>query len=121
MARILLVEDDRDQLVVRRLVLETAGAEVLAARSAAAAWRAFCAAEPDIVVMDLRLPRSEDGLALIRKLRQRSVAVRIIVLSGWTADLAGRPERALVDECLAKPIRSRQLLALIAPPGADTF
>jgi CheY-like chemotaxis protein len=113
MRSVLLVEDDRDQLEVRNLLLEAAGHRVAAAASAGAAYEAFCRSEPEVVVMDLRLPRTEDGLALIRRLRERSQTVRIIVLSGWVSDLAGLPESALIDRCLAKPVRSRQLLELI--------
>jgi hypothetical protein len=32
-----------------------------------------------------------------------------VVLAGWRADLDGRPERDLVDEVLAKPVRSERL------------
>jgi hypothetical protein len=31
------------------------------------------------------------------------------VLAGWSADLEGRPEQQLVDEVLAKPVRSERL------------
>lgn len=95
------------------MLLEAAGHRVAAAANAGAAYEAFCASEPDVVVMDLRLPRTEDGLALIRRLRERSRGVRIIVLSGWASDLAALPENTLVDSCLTKPVRSRHLLELI--------
>lgn len=113
MRSVLLVEDDPDQLEVRSLLFEAASHRVQAASSAAAAREAFCRSEPDVVVMDLRLPRMEDGLELIRWLRERSQAAHIIVLSGWASDFAGLPERALVNHCLAKPVSSRQLLDLI--------
>ncbi len=113
MRHVLLVEDDRDQLAVRKLTLETAGFRVETAENAAAAVAAFERAEPDAVVMDLRLPRTADGLELIRELRGRSVAVRIVVLSGWAADLAVAPERKLVDCALSKPVRTRQLIGLL--------
>jgi DNA-binding response OmpR family regulator len=113
MRSVLLVEDDHDQLEVRSMLLEAAGHRVAGAASAAAAYEAFCRSEPEVVIMDLRLPRTEDGLALIRRMRERSEAVRIIVLSGCPSDLTGLPESALVDSCLMKPARSRQLLDLI--------
>ncbi len=113
MRSVLLVEDDRDQLEVRTLLLQAAGHRVTPVMTAAAAYEAFRRSEPEVVVMDLRLPRAEDGLALIRRLREQSQAVRIIVLSGWAPDLAGLPESGLADCCLAKPVRSRQLLDLI--------
>lgn len=114
MRRILLVEDDPDQLEVRKLTLEAAGYQVDAAQSARAGFELFWCSEPAMVIMDLRLPHTEDGLTLIRQIRGRSATVRIIVVSGWASDLAVTPERAMVDQCLAKPVRSRHLLDLIA-------
>jgi CheY-like chemotaxis protein len=113
MRSVLLVEDDRDQREVRSMLLEAAGHHVAAVPSARTAYEAFCQSEPDVVVMDLRLPRAEDGLGLIRHLRERSQTVRIIVLSGWTSDFSALPESTLVNSCLTKPVRSRQLLDLI--------
>jgi len=113
MARILLVDDDPAQLEIRALLLEREGHEVCSARTVDEATRAHREVPADIALMDLRLPRSEDGLALIRWLREASSALRIIVLSGWAADLAGAPEMALVDRLLAKPVRTGQLLDLI--------
>ena len=55
----------------------------------------------------------EDGLALVREFRQTAPGVRIVVLAGWGADLEGRPEQALVDEVLAKPVRSERLMGAV--------
>jgi len=55
MARVLVVEDDAQQLGMRCMVLRAAGHEVTAAQSPAAAIDSFRDHRPDIVVMDLRL------------------------------------------------------------------
>ncbi|MCC6369067.1 MAG: response regulator [Bryobacterales bacterium] len=114
MARLLLVDDDPDQLELRRLLLEQAGHEVAAAASVADAISLFLSHTPEIAVMDLRLPHTRDGLALIRRLRSESPATRIMVLSGWSADLANLPEEQMVDQVLTKPVRSQQLVQFIA-------
>lgn len=104
MSRILVVEDDADQLEMRKLILEQAGHEVVTAQSAAQAINRLPGCQ--IVVMDLRLPTPEDGLRLIQA---ASGSAKIIVLSGADAevDLA-------VDEFLIKPCSSRKLLETIA-------
>jgi CheY-like chemotaxis protein len=112
MARVLLIEDDADQLRIRKLVLEAAGHNVAAAGSVQAATAAFDAGV-EAVIMDLRLPREEDGLELIRRFRAASRHVRIIVLSGWMPDVASLPEASLVDAWAAKPVPSRKLLDLL--------
>lgn len=115
MPRVLLVEDDPDQLEVRRLVLEKAGHQVAGvAQTAREAASAFDACRPDVVMMDLRLPEAEDGLALIRHIRASGLAARIVVLAGCPSDLEGRVEARMVDELFSKPVPSRQLLQWIA-------
>lgn len=113
MARVLLVDDDLDALEIRKLIFEKDGHHVLAASSAASAREQFLAESPDSVILDLRLPDPEDGLALIREFRGTSREVKIVVLAGWCADLDGRSERALVDVILSKPVRSEVLLSAI--------
>lgn len=114
MARVLLVEDDRTQLGIRKLLVERAGHGVATALTAAEARESFAAAAPDVVILDLAMPEVKDGLALIREFRAARPNVRIVVLSGYTGDLDSRDEGAMVDKVLTKPIRSEKLLALLA-------
>jgi DNA-binding response OmpR family regulator len=113
MARVLLVDDDLDALEIRKLIFEKDGHHVVAASSAARAREQFLAEPPDSVILDLRLPDPEDGLALIREFRAASPELKIVVLAGWCADLDGRSERTLVDVILSKPVRSEVLLSAI--------
>jgi CheY-like chemotaxis protein len=113
MARILMVDDDPDQLEVRALVLETENHVVASARNARQALETFSRWAPDIILLDLRLPSASDGLGLIAELRRLSDSVPILVLSGWPDDLKDLPEHPRVDQVLPKPVRSQHLLALI--------
>lgn len=108
-----MVDDDPDQLEVRALILETENHLVASARSARQALETFSRWAPDIVLMDLHLPNTSDGLELIAELRRRSDSVPILVLSGWPDDLRGHPGLPHVDQVLPKPVRSQRLLALI--------
>jgi CheY-like chemotaxis protein len=110
MARILVVEDDASQLEIRKQILENAGHEVVTAQDASEALERW----PDcpIVVMDLRIPETEDGLRLIQAIAGRA---RIIVLSGGQVD-ATLP----VDEFLTKPCPSKRLLESIAKWAAGS-
>lgn len=117
MARVLLVDDDASGLAVRKLILEQHGHHVTCAADFASARDAFQTTAPETVIMDLRLPDPEDGLALIRQFRGTAAGVRIVLLSGWAADLDGREERAMVDEVLIKPVRSELILRAIDYPN----
>ncbi len=123
MARVLLIEDNPDTLALRTLIFERHGHRVVAASSGGQARQEFYAEHPENVVMDLRIPDAEDGLALIREFRAASRQVKIIVVAGLLSDFDGRNESALVDLILAKPVRSDLLLGAIAfseprPSGA---
>lgn len=110
MSRVLLVDDDRDGLQIRRLICERACHTVFAEGSSEGARRAFVQNSPEIVVLDLRLPRAEVGLALIREFRAQAPQVRIIVVPGWMGDLHERPEAEMVDAVLEKPFRPEALV-----------
>ena len=116
MARVLLVDDDGAGLPIRKLVLERAGHEVLTATDAEGARALFSEMNPDTVILDLRVPELDDGLALIREFRAAAPELRIVALAGWSPDLDGRAEAAMVDEILSKPAPSRRLLEAVTPP-----
>lgn len=119
MARLLLVDDDRQLLGFLKLVLEHAGHQVAAAETCADAFLLLQETDPEVVIMDLRVPETEDGLALIRTLKNHKrppgmPLLKVIVTSGWTEDLPPGAERDSVHRVLAKPVRMEVLLRSIA-------
>jgi CheY-like chemotaxis protein len=113
MPRILLVDDDEDQLAIREMVLQAFGHEVRTATTAEAALSLASSWPPQVVVMDLRLPTASEGRALIARLPSAS---RIIVLTGdTTARHSGLP----VFRVLEKPCPSRVLTGAIAEAAAQ--
>ena len=113
MGTLLLVDDDRDGLPIRRLIFERAGFQVFAAATAEEARAVFFGHAPEIVLLDLHLPELEDGCALIRDFRAYAPTVRIVVLSGFAGDFQQRPESHMVDLVLEKPLRSEKLLRAV--------
>ena len=113
MARVLLVDDDAGGLEIRKMLLERDGQQVSTATDVATARKQFEEKSPDCVILDLRLPSPQDGLALVREFRQARREVIIVVLAGWGADLEGQPEQELVDEVLTKPVRSERLITAV--------
>ena len=105
MPKILVVEDEIEQLAIRRQLLEHAGYEVITAQNATDALRQLVGCQA--LVMDLRIPNLEDGLQLM--LAAAAASVRTIVLSGAASDVA-----LPVDEFLMKPCSSKKLLETIA-------
>jgi len=109
--RLLLVEDNALLLRLYRELLEEGGHHVRAASCVAEALGELEAEAPEVLVMDLRLPELEDGLRLLRAVAK--LTTRVIVISGWTADLAECPERSRVECILSKPVRLETLLASV--------
>jgi DNA-binding NarL/FixJ family response regulator len=67
---------------------------------------------PDVVVVDPRLPEVDDGLALLRNLRQTAPGARLLVMSG--SDLPQLAEvTPLADGVVRKTFRATELLTAI--------
>jgi DNA-binding response OmpR family regulator len=112
--KVLVAEDDRDQLELRSLLLSQSGFEALPAGDAAEALRAAAEQRPECAVVDLRFPAEEHGLGLIRDLKRLNAAIRIIVLTGGSAAcLDHLPENALVDQVIVKGASSARLIEII--------
>lgn len=115
MAHILVVEDDVEQLELRRLILEQFGHTVSSASSASEAMTLWDQFHPKLTVMDLRLPKAEDGLALIRSIKDRDAGTHILLLSGVDPEgITQLPEAKMVDQILRKPVCSAQLMQLVS-------
>ena len=112
-AHILLVEDDE---VTRTAVAENLAGHryvVTEAGDAAGALRAWDAARPDVIVLDLGLP-DLDGIAIVRRVR-RDASTPILVLSarGRESDKIEALE-AGADDYVTKPFSIGEVRARIA-------
>ena len=113
MARLMFVDDDPDLVRIWRLLLEASGHEIESAGTVPQAIEKLALEDPDILLMDLRLPELKDGLMLLRKAGEMP-STRVVVLSGWPQDLESLPERKFVHRLLGKPVRPKTLLWHIA-------
>lgn len=99
--KILLVDDNRDGLLVRRLVLEEAGFEVQMANGGHEALDLFSSDRFDVVVTDYRMPLM-NGVELIALLRAVEANARIILLSGFVEPLGLTEANTGADIVIAK-------------------
>jgi DNA-binding response OmpR family regulator len=111
--RILLVDDD---CAAQRMVagyLEEHNFLVAAAAGRQEVTRQFKAAEPSLVILDLRLGQ-EDGLDLLREIRANS-DVPVIIITGHRRDEIDRVVGLELgaDDYVTKPFGLRELLARI--------
>lgn len=102
--RILLVDDNRDGLVVRRSLLEELGYCVEISGNGEDALRLFEAARFDVVVTDYKMPRM-NGAELIEQIRKVDPNARVILLSGFVDPLGLTEQNTGADTVVEKSAR----------------
>ena len=110
MARILVVDDEPDILLLHRLNLEAAGHEVLLAADGMKALERVAVDRPDCVVLDVMMPVL-DGWGVLEALQGRADAPPVLVVSAKSA--AGDVEHAVAMGAkgfLSKPFNAQLLL-----------
>ena len=101
--RVLLVDDDDTFRRVMSAELARRGHDVVSAATGQAALEAAAEGDPDVILLDLRLP-DLDGIEVLQKLREREVRAGVVVLTGHGAvDTAIRAIRLGAHDYLEKP------------------
>jgi len=115
--RILVADDERDQVTTLALILQDEGHEVREVYRGSEVLHMVRDFDPDVALIDIGMP-GMSGYEVARELRQEFGKLRplLIAVTGWKqssdrilARLAG------FDFHLAKPFESAALLSLIAP------
>jgi AmiR/NasT family two-component response regulator len=116
--RILIAEDETIIRLDLRKLLEEAGHEVCAeARDGAEAVALVEACEPDLAILDVKMPRLDGIDAAKRILEERPIP--IVMLTAYGQDeLVARAVEAGVFGYLVKPFRESDLLPAIATARA---
>jgi CheY-like chemotaxis protein len=112
---VLVVEDFEDNRFMMRRLLEMSGYRVVEAVNGEQAVEAAVEERPDLILMDLSLPKL-DGLAATRRIRQHEGLARtpIVAVSAHdTTDFHADALAAGCNEYVTKPIDFDQLEALL--------
>ncbi|WP_095415554.1 response regulator transcription factor [Thermogutta terrifontis] len=109
--RILLVDDDPEIVESMRVALEAMGYEVLIARDGNQGLALADTENPDLVILDMMMPKRSGFLVLERLRQTRKVPVRVIMI---TANEGSRhkayAEMLGVDDYIRKPFAMDRLL-----------
>jgi signal transduction histidine kinase len=117
--RILVVDDNRDAAETLAMMLRLEGNEVDTAFDGEGAISATAKFHPDVVLMDLGMPKL-DGYEAARAIRQCGNGVVLIALTGWGGDLDRQlSQEAGFDRHLVKPVVPTELLALLSSLDRD--
>lgn len=112
MPLILIVEDERDIAEILEAFLRQRGFSTEWARDGEEALRLFRSAAPDLVLLDLLIPRI-DGLEVIRTIRRES-QTPVIMLSARSEEIDKVVGLELgADDYITKPFRPLEVVARI--------
>ena len=109
--RILLVDDDREIIDSISFALEAKGFEVLVARDGNQGLAMAEREDPDLVILDMMMPKRSGFLVLEKLRRSRPVPIRIIMI---TANEGSRhkayAEMLGIDDYIRKPFAMARLI-----------
>ena len=112
--RVLLVDDDAEIIESMRTVLESKGYEILVARDGNQGLLMAERENPDLVVLDMMMPKRSGFLVLERLRRSHPVPMRVIMI---TANEGSRhrayAEMLGVDDYIRKPFAMDRLLGSV--------
>ena len=112
MKTVLVVDDERNIVELVRLYLEKEGFNVVAASDGEQALVQYERTGPDLVVLDLMLPKT-DGFEVCRELRRRG-DVPILMLTARSEDVDAIVGLELgADDYVTKPFNPRALVARV--------
>jgi CheY-like chemotaxis protein len=112
---VLLVDDEPEQVEMYQLGLEAAGFDVIAAHAGGDGVRLAQARQPDVIVLDLRLPDITGWEACgLLKADPRTERIPVVILTAAASpDLADQAARAGCAAHLLKPCFPDQLTRII--------
>ncbi|MDB5944063.1 MAG: hybrid sensor histidine kinase/response regulator [Ramlibacter sp.] len=112
--KILVVDDNVDAADTLEALLSIEGYSVAVAYDGQAALEAVRKDPPEIVLMDIGMPRM-DGYEAARRIRAERSGVRLIALTGWGQDLdRQKAEAAGFNQHFVKPVDLERLLTSIS-------
>jgi DNA-binding response OmpR family regulator len=126
--RLLLVDDDRDVLMLMRELLDKAGFDVDTADSGRAAIQKVEASRPTLMTLDLMMP-DVDGWGVLAHLRRIPAPPAVIVVTGHPESVGPFSVMASVAAYIVKPFTAADLVTICrivaagrtprAPEGED--
>lgn len=111
--KVLVVDDEQSILTLLQYNLEQAGFEVITAMDGEAGFNAAMSEQPDIMVLDLMLPKM-DGIEVCKKLRQHKISTPILMLTAKDDEFDKVLGLELgADDYMTKPFSPREVVARV--------
>ncbi|MBT5583140.1 MAG: response regulator [Phycisphaerae bacterium] len=114
-AAILLVDDNEQNLELMQAYLEDLGCEVRMAEDGVAAMEAIEQCQPDLMLLDVMMPRMS-GFEVCQRIKSQPSTRDIIIIMVTALNEVGDFERAVecgTNDFIAKPVNKVELLARV--------
>ena len=115
MKRILVVEDNDNNLYLIRFILEKNGFEVIEARDGLSGVEMAVKEKPDLILMDIQLP-DINGMEATKRIRASKADGDVPIIALTSYAMAGDREKALAAGCtgyIEKPINPETVMGEI--------
>jgi DNA-binding response OmpR family regulator len=117
MARILIVDDDRDIVEAIEILLKANGYETECAYSREGAEKKAFTGNYDLLILDVMMEEADDGLVFARELKSKNIKTPIIMLTSLGKvtgmDYAAEGDILPVDVFHEKPISPQELIETV--------
>lgn len=113
--KILIVEDNEQNLKLFHDLLITKGYKVMSARDGDSALAKIYQEIPDLIIMDIQIPRI-DGIEVTRRIRKKFPAEEIVIIAVTAHAMKGDREdllKAGFDDYMPKPINISTFLQTV--------
>jgi two-component system KDP operon response regulator KdpE len=111
--KILVVDDEPRVIRLVSEVLKAVGCQVIAAASGEPAIKMVALEQPDLVLLDILLPRGPDGYEVCRRIREFSVVPVIMLTAKAQESDVLRGFDVGADDYLTKPFSAKELVARV--------
>ncbi len=114
MARILVVDDDEDLRETVAFALRRGQYQVVEAADGREALKQMRQALPDLVLLDLMMPRLDGrGFLAARQADPSLASVPVVIMSAWHREAQTLREQGHVQAVLRKPFSTAELLRTV--------
>jgi DNA-binding NtrC family response regulator len=112
-AKVLIVDDERDMLINCTRILRRCGYQCLTAATSEQGLALVDAAQPDVVLVDLRMP-GKSGIEIVKVVKARDPDIEVVLMTAYaTIETAVDAIKQGAFDYLPKPFTAGQLQAAI--------
>lgn len=114
MAKLLIIDDDKEVTPYLKEFFETRGCYVITALTGEEGFRAFEKHSPNLILLDIKLP-DINGLEILKKIKDKERNAFVVMFSALTDDATAKTAQSLgADGFIGKPFNMLELESTVS-------